>query len=108
MSTSIVSFDFKSMAVRTVTDEKGEVLFVGKDVCEILGYSNPSDAMKQHCRGVAKYYPIQDSIGRTQEARVLSEPDVMRLIVSCKLPADAWLEVYAIDIKKIIVETFSQ
>ena len=82
---SLVSFDFKSTAVRTVTDDKGEVLFVGKDVCEILGYSNPSDAMKQHCRGVAIRHHILDSLGRTQEVRALTDLDVMRLVLACKI-----------------------
>lgn len=65
----------------------GEPLFVGKDLCEALGYSNPNDEMKQHCSGVAKRYPVVDSLGRTQEARVLTEPDMYRLIAGSQLPA---------------------
>lgn len=85
---SITPFKFQdSVEVRTVTDDGGEVLFVGKDVCKALGYSNHNDAMNDHCRGVAKRYPILDSLGRTQEARVLTEADVLRLIVNSKLPA---------------------
>lgn len=34
--------------IRTLTDAKGEPLFCGKDVCEVLGYKNPSDAVRQH------------------------------------------------------------
>lgn len=86
--TSVTPFKFQeSTEVRTVTDDGGEVLFVGKDVCKALGYSNHNDAMNDHCRGVAKRYPILDSLGRTQEARVLTEADVLRLIVNSKLPA---------------------
>lgn len=44
-------------------------------------------AMSDHCRGVTKRYPIVDSLRRTQDARVLTEPDVLRLIVSSILPA---------------------
>ena len=85
---AITPFKFQdSVEVRTVTDDGGEVLFVGKDVCKALGYSNHNDAMNDHCRGVAKRYPILDSLGRTQEARVLTEADVLRLIVNSKLPA---------------------
>jgi prophage antirepressor-like protein len=79
-------FEFQSHTVRTVIDERGEPLFVGKDVCEVLGYADATSAMKRHCRGVAKRHPIVDSLGRTQEVRVLAEPDVMRLIVGSKLP----------------------
>ena len=45
----------------------GEPWFVGKDVAESLGYANTNDALNKHCRGVAKRYPIIDSLGRTQE-----------------------------------------
>lgn len=84
---NIIPFSFDGRSIRVVADERGEPLFVGKDICEALGYSNHTDAMGNHCRGVAKRYPISDSLGRTQEVRVLSEPDVLRLIVHCSLPA---------------------
>lgn len=84
---NITPFQFNSTQVRIVTDEGGLPLFVGRDACEVLRYANPNDAMARHCRGVVKRYPIRDSLGRTQQARVLSEPDVLRLIVSSQLPA---------------------
>lgn len=89
---NVIPFYFENKSIRVVTDENGEPLFVGKDVCQALGFSNPNDAMKDHCRGVAKRYPIADSLGRMQETRVLSEPDVLRLIVNCTLPAAADFE----------------
>lgn len=83
---AILSFDFNGAAVRVVAID-GAPWFVGKDVAEHLGYADPTNAMKQHCRGVVKRHPIVDALGRTQEARVLAEADVLRLIVSSKLPA---------------------
>lgn len=80
-------FNFNSHSIRTVTLPNGEPGFVGKDVCEVLGYANPTDAMNDHCRGVADRYPILDSLGRTQQARILTEPDLYRLIIGSKLPA---------------------
>lgn len=85
--TTTNQFQFNAQDVRIVLDERGEPLFVGKDVCEVLGYANPNDALNDHCRGVAKRYPIVDSLNRIQEVRVLSEGDVMRLIVRSNLPA---------------------
>ena len=83
---SITLFKFQdSVEVRTVTDDSGEVLFVGKDVCKALGYSNHNDAMNDHCKGVAKRYPLQTAGGK-QDARVLTEADVLRQIYS--KPAD--------------------
>ncbi len=89
---NLIPFQFESNEIRVVIDSNGEPLFVGKDICIALGYSDPTNAMKQHCRGVVKYHPIQDSLGRTQEVRVLTEPDVLRLIVNCKLPAGVAFE----------------
>jgi anti-repressor protein len=81
----VVPFFFEGARVRTVTID-GELHFVGIDVCERLGYADPTNAMKQHCRGVVKRHPIVDALGRVQKARVLSEPDVLRLIVKSHLP----------------------
>lgn len=67
-TTDVMPFDFEGAQERTVNID-GEPYFVGIDVCERLGYANPSDAMKQHCRGVVKRYPIVDALGRVQKAR---------------------------------------
>lgn len=72
-------------ALRTY-EEDGQVLFCGKDVAASLGYKDTTNAMKRHCRGVAKRHPIQDSLGRTQEAVFITEPDLYRLITHSKLP----------------------
>ena len=40
-------FKFKRQPVRTLTID-GEVWFVGKDVCSVLGYQNPSKALQDH------------------------------------------------------------
>lgn len=84
--TNIIPFQFDSREVRVIADETGESLFVGKDVCETLGYANHNKAMGDHCKGVAKRYPLQTA-GGIQELRVLTEADVLRLIVNSKLPA---------------------
>ena len=42
-------------------------------------------AMNSHCKGVALRYPLQTA-GGLQDVRVLSEPDVLRLIVRSTLP----------------------
>lgn len=84
---NLIPMQFENANIRVVTDESGEPWFVGKDVAEALGYADPTNAMKQHCRGVVKRHPIVDALGRAQEARILSEPDVLRLIVRSTLPA---------------------
>jgi prophage antirepressor-like protein len=50
-------FFFDGDEVRTVTAD-GEVRFVGTDVAKRLGYADTVNAMKQHCKGVAKHHPL--------------------------------------------------
>lgn len=94
---NLAPFDFRGTAIRVITDEHGESWFVGKDVCELLGYTNSSKAMGDHCRGITKRYPILDSLGRTQEARVLSEGDTLRLIINSTMPAAQEFEAWVFD-----------
>lgn len=83
---NIVNFSFESSSIRAITDESGETWFVGRDVCETLGYVDATNAMKQHCKGVVKRHPLETA-GGMQDLRVLSEPDVLRLIIGSRLPA---------------------
>lgn len=85
-----------NFSVRTVEID-GEVYLVGRDVAAALGYANETDAMNRHCRGVVKRYPILDSLGRAQEARILSEGDMYRLIVNSHLPTAEKFEAWVFD-----------
>ena len=82
-------------SVRAMVDDDGTELFCAKDVAVALGYTNPNKAVRDHCNGGTKRYPITDQLGRTQEAVFITEPDVFRLIVRSKLPSarrfEAWL-----------------
>lgn len=84
--TAITQYQFNGREVRTIVDELGEVLFVGKDVCDNLGYADHTKAMSQHCKGVVKRHPLLTS-GGMQELRVLTEADVLRLVINSNMPA---------------------
>ena len=71
--------------VRTTTED-GTPLFCGKDIASILGYKDTTNALKLHCRGVVKHHPIVDSLGRSQSARFITEPDLYRLIIRSDKP----------------------
>ena len=43
--------------IRTITTD-GQILFCGKDVATALGYQDPTNAVKLHCKGVANYHPL--------------------------------------------------
>jgi prophage antirepressor-like protein len=80
----VLPFRFESISVRAV-EVDGVPWFVGKDVAEALGYADPADAMAKHCKGVAKRYPLQTG-GGGQEIRIISEPDLFRLVANSRLP----------------------
>ena len=58
----------------------GKPYAVGIDVAGALGYVKPTDAVTAHCRGSLTYGVI-DSLGRTQETKIIPEGDIYRLIV---------------------------
>ena len=89
----IINLHFEDAPCRTVVID-GARWWVGKDVCKILGYKDSVNAIKLHCKGVVKYYPLPTA-GGMQEIRIISLPDVYRLISGSKLPAavrfEAWI-----------------
>ena len=46
MNSNIQVFNYQDFTVRTYTDENGEVWLVAKDVCDVLGLSNPTEALR--------------------------------------------------------------
>lgn len=72
--------------VRTIVIN-GEVMFVGKDVAEILGYERPTKAVSDHAEPEdIDAVPIQDSIGRMQNTPIINESGLYSLILSSKKP----------------------
>ena len=71
--------------IRTMTNEKGETFFVGKDVAKALGYSKPQNALRTHVDKEDKSTaPIQ---GTAYETRVIiiNESGLYSLILSSQL-----------------------
>ena len=74
-------------SVRTATINC-EPYFVGKDVAEILGYSNTRKALTDHVDDEDKMdgVTIRDSIGREQTSVFINESGLYSLILSSKMP----------------------
>lgn len=72
--------------VRTVTIDD-EPYFVGKDVALILGYKDPSDALKRHVDEDDKLTRCFTDSGQNREMYVISESGLYSLILSSKLPS---------------------
>jgi prophage antirepressor-like protein len=92
--TAVLNFSFDGQSVRAMGDEDGKAWFVGKDICKILGFKNPNEAMSVHCLDQAKIYPVATS-GGTKEARILGPIDVLQMIRRSTLPVpelfESWL-----------------
>ena len=73
-------------SVRTRTDEHGEPWFVGKDVAEILGYSDSYGALKKHVDDEDKQNCQNDSFETPRGMTVINESGLYSLILSSKLP----------------------
>lgn len=78
-------FGFEGARVRVVVGEDGEPWFVAADVARLLGYANPHEAVRTHCKGVSE--TLTPSGGGFQTTKIIPERDVYRLIMRSKLPA---------------------
>lgn len=77
-------FKFQDNVVRTVSIE-GEPWFVGKDVAEVLGYSNPQKAIRDHVDTEDRTVNESFTVNGTQ-AILINESGLYSLILSSKLP----------------------
>lgn len=64
----------------------GEPYFVGKDVAEILGYSNPQKAIREHVDDDDKGVNEMVTPGGAQQLVCINESGLYSLILSSKLP----------------------
>ena len=72
-------------SIRTLTIN-GEPYFVGRDVAEILGYSNSRKALADHVDEEDKGVTKCDTLGGTQEMTVINESGLYSLLLGSKLP----------------------
>ena len=73
-------------AIRTISNEQGEVLFCAKDVAEALGYKLARKAVQDHVdRDDVLKRNLIDSLGRKQLTFFINESGLYALILSSKL-----------------------
>lgn len=72
--------------VRTV-EQDGGIWFVGKDVAEALGYSNPSNAVISHVDDEDKLRTQIKYAGQNREVSIINESGLYSLVLSSKLPS---------------------
>lgn len=90
MNNEIQKFDFKGAPLRTLTDKAGEPWFVAKDVCDILGMSNPSMAVTALDKDEVAQIDPKDYLGSenrsNQAVNIVSEPGLYKLIMRSRKP----------------------
>lgn len=83
--------------VRTV-EINNKPYFIATDIAKSLGYVNPSDAIKKHCRWVAKCeIPHPQSKNKALEVNAIPEGDMYRLITNSELPGAEKFESWIFD-----------
>ena len=80
--------------VRTL-EADGKILFAASDIAKALGYTNPSKAVNDHCKGITKCYTPTE--GGVQALNFIPEGDVYRLIAHSKLPSAEKFESWVFD-----------
>lgn len=104
MNQQLQVFNHEQFGDVRIIEEDGKVLFCGKDVAKALGYENPRDAIRRHCRGVVKRDGVSKTTNQhgvtTEQVTQMSfipEGDVYRLITHSKLPAAERFEKWVFD-----------
>lgn len=84
--TGVTPFFYGDHEVRTVTID-GEPWFVLADLCKALGIARKPAAVAERLDdGVRQTYPIQDSMGRTQQPTLVSEAGMYEVVIRSDKP----------------------
>ena len=87
MTTLIKNFKHEMFGeVRTLTNEKGETFFVGKDVADALGYTNTPKAIRDHVDDDDKLTERFVLSGQARSVVIINESGLYALVLSSKLP----------------------
>ena len=74
--------------IRTMTNEKGDTFFVGKDVALALGYAKPENALSVHVDNDDKTTTLIQGTGSNYKSKaiIINESGLYALVLSSKLP----------------------
>lgn len=81
-----------------VMEQDGKVYFPASESAKMLGYANPKDAVKRHCRWVVKHaLPHPQNPAKQIQKNFIPEGDLYRLIAKSQLPAAEQFERWVFD-----------
>lgn len=82
---ALIPFQFENQQVRVV-DIDGNPWFVLADICSVLNLNNPSQVASRLDEDALITNEVIDSLGRTQQARMVNEPGLYEVIVTSRSP----------------------
>ena len=85
MKDALQVFNYAGRVVRVI-EVAGQPYFVGKDVAEVLGYKDTSDALKKHVDEEDKLTRQFADSGQNREMYVINESGLYSLILRSQLP----------------------
>lgn len=86
MSNEIQRFEFKGVALRTLTDENGEPWFVAKDVCDVLELSNVGQALARLDDDEKSSITLNDGTPGNPNKAIVSESGLYALVLASRKP----------------------
>lgn len=81
------AFTFDGSAISVQVDESDEAWFSANEVCGVLGYSAPRNAVARHCEAEDALKRCTLTSGGVQELLFVNEAGIYALIFGSKLPA---------------------
>lgn len=82
MSNKVTMFDFDGSDVRVIEDAKGEPWFLAKDICDILGLTNPTMALSN----LDEDERAKFNLGRQGDANIINESGMYSLVMTSRKP----------------------
>lgn len=86
MNTNLTTFTNPDFGAIRTLEQNNEPWFVGKDVADILGYSDTAQAVRKHIDDEDKGVVEMTTPGGKQPVTIINESGLYSLILSSKLP----------------------
>lgn len=80
------TFNFNGNDIPVLIDENNNPLFIAKDVCDILGHLNPTDALKKHVDDEDKLSYQIDRAGQNRQVNLITESGLYSLVIRSNKP----------------------
>lgn len=87
MENELKIFENEAFGKVRVIEKNNEPWFVGKDVAEVLGYSQSAKAIREHVKDTHKGVSEMDTPGGRQQIIIIDEAGLYSMVMRSKLPS---------------------